>query len=279
MYLLCEPTLASRPRNTVYFVYDPCLVTPGAYRVAAEREIIIVRNPPDRAGREFELPEDETLAHRLDATLLSASATPEQVRMFAGEAAVDQVAAVCVNPAYVPLVSDVVSGLDVGVCTVVGFPLGATATRIKVAEASLAVEQGATEIDLVMAIGLAKAGDWDGVAQDIREVRQAVPGPGTILKVIVEASALSYGELERAAQTAVEAGADFVKTGTGTAGGVRKEDVIHIARAVGNRARVKAAGGIRDLQTAMTLLDLGAHRLGTSAASALIEEARRLVSG
>ena len=262
----------------MFLVNRPCLITPGARRLAHQRDHTIEWVPTEGTLQNPGVILRDPFAGRLDSTLLAASATPHDVERLAREAAERGFACVCVNPVYVPVVSAVLKGTGVAVCTVVGFPLGASATTIKVMEARLAVEQGATEIDLVMSIGRAKAGDWDAVARDVNEVRDAVPSPGVTLKVIVESPLLTSDELDFASRTVVEAGADFVKTGTGTSGAVVPDDVRRIARAVGDQARIKAAGGIRDLETAMTLLDCGAHRLGTSTAGALLDEALRLAS-
>jgi len=253
-------------------------MTPGARRLALELGIQIVMRSGDLVAPDSAAPSQDTFAGRLDSTLLAALATPDQIEQLAREAIDCRFAAVCVNPVFVPLVSKLLAGTGVAVACVVGFPLGASASSIKALEARLAVDQGATEIDMVMPLGLAKAADWRAVARDVAEVRAAAPRPNVVLKVIVEAPVLTPEELDRAAITVVEAGADFVKTGTGTSGAVQPEHVIRVARVVGQRARIKAAGGIRNLETAMALLDLGAHRLGTSNAAALVREANRAAS-
>lgn len=252
-------------------VGSPCLVTPGAERRARERgiEIVVTREPDPSLPR-------IRLASYFDSTLLASDATPDQITQLAREALAFRVAAVCVNPLFVPVAAGVLKGTGIAVASVVGFPLGASTTEIKAAEAARAVADGASEIDLVMPIGLAKSADWAAVARDVRGVRAAVPAPDVVLKVIIEAPLLSDEETERATESVVDAGADFVKSGTGTAGEVTRQQVERIARALRGRARIKAAGGIREMKGAMELLDAGAHRLGTSRAVQLLQEALRL---
>lgn len=217
----------------------------------------------------------DSLSARLDSTLLSADATPDQVERLTREAVQYHFAAVCVNSLYVPLVASLVGDSGVGVAAVVGFPLGATPSEIKAAEAELAVRSGATEIDMVIPVGLLKAGELRAVALDVQAVREAAPRP-VVLKVIVEAPLLSSDQLEAAASIVVEAGADYVKTGTGTMGPALRSQVELIRRVVSDRALIKAAGGIRDAPTALDLLEAGAHRLGTSSALAVLNDSLRL---
>lgn len=167
-----------------------------------------------------------------------------------------------------PLTSTDLEGLKVA--CVIGFPSGAHASQIKAAEAADAAGNGADELDMVINLGLAKAGDWAGVEADIRAVRQAAPT--VVLKVIVESAALTDGELVAACQAAAAAGADFVKTSTGfhKAGGATVHAVKLMRATVGQRLGVKASGGIRDAQTALAMIEAGANRLGLSGSRAVL---------
>jgi len=212
------------------------------------------------------------LAARIDHTLLRPEATPRQVEVLCDEAGELGVAAVCISPTLVP-VADALAGGRYAVCTVIGFPSGAHVTGLKAAEAAWAEAEGATELDLVVNLGLVKAHDWAGVAADIDDVRSAVAGT---LKVIVESAALTPAELDEVAQVAVDAGADYLKTSTGfhPAGGATLEAVAVLAEVAGRAGRpvgVKASGGIRDSATALAMLDAGATRLGCSATRAILE--------
>lgn len=211
----------------------------------------------------------DEVAQLIDLTILKPEATPEQVVALCVEANELRVGAVCVSPSYVGLV---VAALDPGIaaCTVVGFPSGAVDSRVKAIEAAFAVAEGATEIDMVAAIGLIKAGDWDAVEADIAEVASAVPN--AMLKVILETGALTEQEIVEACRVARSAGADFVKTSTGfhPTGGATVEVVRLMAETVGDDMGIKASGGIRDAATARAMLDAGATRLGTSAGAAIL---------
>lgn len=199
-----------------------------------------------------------------DHTILKADATREEVLRVCTDAKENGFASVCVNGFYVPLVKKALAGTDVKVCVVVGFPLGAADCEVKAFEAKKAVESGADEIDMVINIGALKDGLCDVVLADIRAVREACKG--RILKVILETCLLTDAQKEQACRLAVEAGADFVKTSTGfSTGGATVHDVALMREAVGNAAKVKASGGIRDLNTAEAMIDAGADRLGTSA--------------
>jgi deoxyribose-phosphate aldolase len=155
----------------------------------------------------------------------------------------------------------------------VGFPLGATASRAKAFEAETALEDGALEVDMVLAIGAAKGGDWDAVRRDLEALRSAVPAPG-VLKVILETCLLDEAEKRRACALALEAGLDFVKTSTGfSTGGATEVDVALMRRAVGASVGVKASGGIRTYEAALRMVRAGATRLGLSASVAVVEGA------
>ncbi len=212
---------------------------------------------------------DHDLAGMIDHTLLKTEATPKQVERLCEEARKFGFATVCVNSSYVPLCVSRLEGSPVRVCAVVGFPLGAMATEIKAAEANWAIERGASEIDMVMAVGRLKAGDSVFVREDIAAVRKA--SEGRALKVILEASLLDEAEKIRGCEIAREAGAEFVKTSTGFgSGGATVEDVRLMRGVIGDTMGVKASGGIRDRATAIRMIEAGATRLGTSASIELV---------
>lgn len=214
----------------------------------------------------------ETLAGIIDSTLLHPGATPEDIRRLCEEATDYHFASVCVNPCYVAFAAEHLSGSDVAVCTVVGFPLGANLPAVKAQEAFLALQDGARELDMVLNVGLLKAGDLSGVEEDIRAVTECARGVGALVKVIIEACLLDDGEKVAACGAAERAGALFVKTSTGFGkGGATVEDVRLLRRTAGNRMGVKASGGIRTLEDVLLMLDAGASRLGTSSGAAIIE--------
>lgn len=208
----------------------------------------------------------------IDHTLLDVAATPGQVAMFCGEASDLGVAAVCIAPNRLPLAAYAVPD-DIAVCTVVGFPSGAHRSEAKAAEAAQAASEGATELDMVIDLGLASAGLWHRVREDIAAVRAVVPSP-LILKVIIESAALADDDaIVSACQVAEDAGADFVKTSTGFhhAGGASLHAVALMAKTVDGRLGVKASGGIRSLGAALDMIDAGATRLGCSASRQILE--------
>lgn len=211
------------------------------------------------------------LARMIDHTLLAPTATPGQIAMFCAEATELGVGAVCVSPNRLPLPHEALPP-SIAACTVIGFPSGAHRSAVKAVEAAEAVTEGATEIDMVMDLGLAAAGMWTAVAADIAAVRAAVPAP-LVLKVIIESAALADDHAIVAACRAAEsAGADFVKTSTGfhPAGGASLHAVRVMAATVEGRLGVKASGGIRDVATALAMVDAGATRLGCSASKAIL---------
>jgi len=206
----------------------------------------------------------------IDHTLLKPEATGAQVEILCAEALTYGFASVCVNPLWVSLAASLLKGSPVRTCTVVGFPLGASALRAKAYEAEVAQKDGAQEVDMVLAIGLAKAGDWEAVRRDFEGLRNAVPGPST-LKVILETCLLDEAEKTRACELALEAGLDFVKTSTGfSTGGASEADVALMRRVVGPRLGVKASGGIRTYEVALQMVRAGATRLGLSASVAVV---------
>ena len=212
----------------------------------------------------------QALNRYIDHTLLKAEATPAQIETLCKEARKYNFASVCVNTCYVPLCAKLLSGSDVAVCCVVGFPLGAMMTEAKAVETSLAVAAGAGEVDMVINVGMAMAGDWEYVQSDIRVVVEAA-GEAHV-KVILECCLLTDEQKERACACAKAAGAAFVKTSTGfSTGGATAADIALMRRAVGPDMGVKAAGGIRTRQDALDMIEAGASRLGASAGIAIVE--------
>lgn len=205
------------------------------------------------------------LAKYIDHTLLKADATPGQIKKLCAEAEEYQFASVCVNSCYARLAHDCLRGRGVAVCCVVGFPLGAMTPRAMAYEARCAAEDGATEIDMVLPVGALKAGDDETVRETIGAVVEAVTGRA-IVKVIIEACLLTDAEKVRACQLAESVGAAFVKTSTGfSSGGATEHDVALMRKSVTSAVQVKAAGGIRDRETALKMIAAGADRIGASA--------------
>jgi deoxyribose-phosphate aldolase len=214
------------------------------------------------------------LARMIDHTLLKPDATPEQVVQLCEEAAAYHFASVCVNPIFVPFAVKKLAGSDVAVCTVAGFPLGASSTASKVCDTVLALSQGATEIDMVIAVGLLKAGETSRVRGDVSAVASVCHAHDAILKVIIEAVLLTDDEKVLACQVCQEAGADYVKTSTGFAkGGATVEDVALMRKTVGPEMGVKAAGGIHTYDEALAMIEAGATRIGASRGVTIVEGA------
>jgi deoxyribose-phosphate aldolase len=205
----------------------------------------------------------------LDDTLLKPEATQAQIEALCDEALHFGVKAVCVNGAWTEVCADRLAGSGVAVAVVAGFPLGAMATAAKAEETRLAVGGGAREVDMVLALGAAKAGDWRAVEADVRQVVEAA-GPA-VVKVILETAALSADEIVAACEAAVRGGAGFVKTSTGfhPAGGATVEAVGLMRRTVGSGIGVKASGGVRTIECVLAMLAAWADRIGTSATSAM----------
>jgi deoxyribose-phosphate aldolase len=218
------------------------------------------------------------LARMIDHTLLKPEASAEDVRALCDQAQEMQVYAVCISPTMVNLAVGRLRGSQVKVAAVIGFPSGAHRIEVKTDEAAHAAGDGVDEADMVINLGLAMAGDWDGVRADIAAVREALTS-GEILKVILETALLSPDQIVSACHEAERAGADFVKTSTGfhPAGGATVEAVEIMAAAVGGRLGIKAAGGIHDAQTAFALIDAGATRLGLSSTAAVLAEANHTI--
>ncbi len=218
------------------------------------------------------------LAQFIDHTLLKPEASEAQIRTVCAEAAQYGFASVCVNPTWVALATELLAESPVRVCSVVGFPLGATLTNVKAYEARHVVNQGAREVDMVINIGRLKSGQDDLVREDMAQVvkaaRKASPDEPVVVKVIIETALLTRDEKIRACELAMAADADFVKTSTGfNGGGATIEDVALMRRVVGDKLGVKAAGGIRTLKDAMAMLAAGASRLGASAGVKIVQEA------
>lgn len=204
------------------------------------------------------------LARMIDHTNVRADATEEDVNRLCDEALQYGFGCVCATPTNVPLAVNNLKDSDVGVCAVLGFPLGTQTSKTKAFEAREAVEQGASEMDMVMNIGQLKSGEDEQVALDVQSVVDAADGK--IVKVILETALLTYDEKVKACLIAKKAGADFVKTSTGFGGltGATVEDVALMRKVVGKDMGVKAAGGVRDLGTALKMIDAGANRIGTA---------------
>jgi len=218
------------------------------------------------------IPKDMSLAGLIDHTLLKPDATPDQIAQLCFEARKYQFASVCINPAWVKLCAQLLQGASAKVCSVIGFPLGASATDVKVFETRKAIEDGATEIDMVINIGALKARELDWVARDIRGVVMAAHEKGAIVKVIIEAVLLNDEEKTIACMLSKEVGADFVKTSTGFAsGGATVHDVELMRRVVGPAMGVKAAGGVRTFEDAQSMVKAGATRIGASAGVKIIQ--------
>ena len=201
------------------------------------------------------------LNRMIDHTMLKADATKETIIRYCREAKEHEFASVCVNTCFVPLVADELKGSEVKTCCVVGFPLGAMLTTAKAFEASQAVKAGADEVDMVINISALKDKDDNYVEDDIRAVVEA--SKGAVVKVIIETCLLTDEEKVRACELSVKAGADFVKTSTGfSTGGATVEDVALMKKTVGERAKVKASGGIRTPEAAKALVEAGADRIG-----------------
>ena len=211
------------------------------------------------------------LASYIDHTLLKADATEAQITRLCEEAREHRFASVCVNPRWVALCAQLLAGSGVRVCTVIGFPLGASSSAIKAAETRQAVADGADELDMVISVGDLKAGNYEFVRTDIRGVVKAAEG--RTVKVIIEACLLTDEEKSLACKLAMAAGADFVKTSTGfSTGGATVADVKLMRAAVGPNFGVKAAGGIRTRQDALAMIEAGANRIGASAGIAICSE-------
>lgn len=213
----------------------------------------------------------KNVAAMIDHTLLKPDAKKEQIELLCQEAKEYKFASVCVNPTWVNFTSQLLKGSGVKVCTVIGFPLGATTSETKAFEAKNAIENGAKEVDMVINIGALKDGDDQLVEKDIRAVVDAAKGKA-LTKVIIETCLLTDEEKVRACELAVKAGADFVKTSTGfSTGGATVQDIALMRKTVGSNIGVKASGGIRSTEDAGNMIDAGATRIGASSGVAIVK--------
>ncbi len=199
----------------------------------------------------------------IDHTVLKATTTVDDIKKLCAEAKEYNFFSVCVNGSYVPLAKKELEGTGVKVAAVVGFPLGAMTKEAKVFEAKECIANGASEIDMVINVGLVKSGEFDGVEAEIKAIKGAIGD--NVLKVIFETCYLTDDEKRKVARACVSAKADFVKTSTGFGtGGATYEDVVLMREEVGNNCQIKASGGVRDFETAKRYIDMGVTRLGTS---------------
>lgn len=211
----------------------------------------------------------QNYASMIDHTLLKAETTKNQIEKLCEEAKKYEFASVCVNPTWVHYSAQLLSGTNVKVCTVIGFPLGATTSEVKAFETKNAIENGAQEIDMVINIGALKDGNYNLVRDDIKAVVEAANG--TLVKVIIESCLLTDEEKVKACELSVEAGADFVKTSTGfSTGGATVEDVALMRKTVGPEIGVKASGGVRSLEDMQKMIEAGATRIGASSGVAIM---------
>jgi len=216
------------------------------------------------------------IAKYIDHTNLKSYATKEDIIKLCEEAKKYGFYAVCVNPYRVKLAKEHLKGTDIKVASVIGFPLGATPTEVKVFEAKKALENGADELDMVINIGALKDKNYEYVKKDIEDVTKVAHEKGAIVKVIIETCYLSEEEKEIACKLAMEAGADFVKTSTGFGtGGATIEDVKLMRKVVGDKLGVKAAGRIRTYEEALAMINAGANRIGTSSGVKIIEGSKK----
>ena len=207
----------------------------------------------------------------IDHTLLKATATANDIAMLCEEAKLYKFFSVCVNSCYVNLAKKQLQNSDVKICSVIGFPLGAMSTKSKVAEATIALKDGADEIDMVINIGLLKSKNFVSVWKDIEAVKRCMPN--NILKVILETCYLEEIEIIKASELAIQSGADFIKTSTGFGpSGATLNDVKLMKSVCSNGTKIKASGGIKDYKTALEYINLGVERLGTSSGIAILKK-------
>jgi len=249
----CAQCVVKRPEDV------KAIIEAGACRISA----LHPGEPDSSAGYDVEV------AKMIDHTILKANVTQEQVGKVCEEAKKYGFASVCINPAYVSLVSELLKGSPVKVTVVVGFPLGATTKTAKAIEARDAVAAGADEIDMVINVGALKSGNYSAVLDDIKAVREVTAGH--VLKVIIETALLTEEEKIKACELAKQAGADFVKTSTGfSTGGATVEDIKLMRKVVGPSMGIKASGGIHTLEDAMAMKEAGATRIGASASVKIV---------
>ena len=221
-------------------------------------------------------PQTGAIARMIDHTLLKPDASQDEIAQLCYEARSHHFASVCINPAHVRLAAQLLKGSDVKVCTVVGFPLGATPATVKAYETQQSIRDGATEIDMVINIGALKSRDYKVVYEDIGAVVRAAHAGNALVKVIIEAALLTDEEKVIACQLSKAAGADYVKTSTGFGpGGATVADVALMRKVVGPEIGVKAAGGVKSYSDAQAMIAAGATRLGASAGVKIIKEAKQ----
>lgn len=219
------------------------------------------------------IPADTNVGRMIDHTLLKPDTTSAEIAQLCHEARTYHFASVCINPTYVKLSADLLKGSDVKVCTVIGFPLGATPPEVKSYETQQAIRDGATEIDMVINVGALRSGDYKLVLKDVATVVNTAHAANAICKVILETSKLNDEQKVVACQLAKVAGADFVKTSTGFGGGgATVADVSLMRYVVGHDMGVKASGGVRSLQDAQAMIAAGATRIGASAGVKIVKE-------
>jgi deoxyribose-phosphate aldolase len=215
----------------------------------------------------------DTIAALIDHTLLKPDSSRAEVERVCAEARQASFASVCINPFWVRLAKQALEGSPVRVCTVVGFPLGANETETKLAEAKTALAHGATELDVVQNIGALRSGELQVVRDELKQLADVAHSRGAVLKVIIETVLLSDEEKRTSCQLAAEAGADFVKTSTGFAGGGATAGDVRLMRSiVGTGIGVKASGGVRTLPAVREMLQAGANRIGTSSGVSILKE-------
>ncbi|AEX85714.1 deoxyribose-phosphate aldolase [Marinitoga sp. 1135] len=229
----------------------------------------IIQKEIERYNKEFKMPENdisltpEDVAKYIDHTILKATTTPEDIKRICKEAKDYNFFSVCVNPVYVPLAKEELKGSEVKVATVIGFPLGANPIDVKAYETDIALNDGADEFDMVLNVGMLKAGEYDYIYNEIKAVVEAAQGK--TVKVIIETCYLTTEEKIAACVISKEAGAHFVKTSTGFGtGGATAEDVALMKFVVGDALKVKASGGVRSFEDALKMIKAGAERIGAS---------------
>ena len=256
---------------------EPCACHSAPGGCCPDRFGRYVGHGADRFGLRAGVAYPREISRMIDHTLLRPEATRDQLEALCAEARAHGFATVCVNPTWVRLCAELLRGFDTRVCTVVGFPLGATTPDVKAYEAARAIEDGATELDMVMNVGALRSGDFAHVERDIAAVVEASRRGGAIVKVIIEAALLDDDEKVKACVVAKAACADFVKTSTGFGpGGATVADIALMRKVVGPEMGVKAAGGVRDLKSAQALIEAGADRIGASVGVKIVQESRGL---
>ena len=214
----------------------------------------------------------ENISEYIDHTTLKPDVTPKDIKKLCVEALQYKFVSVCVNPCFVALCSNLLKDSGVKVCAVIGFPLGANTTQVKIFEAEKAIYEGAEEIDVVINIGQLKEKEYQYVENEIKEIVKVAKEKKVLTKVIIETCLLDNNEKIKACEIVVKAGADFVKTSTGfSTGGAKVEDIELMKLATKGKIEIKASGGIRDYETALQMIEAGATRIGTSSGIKIVE--------